>query len=56
MARRVPKYPRYVPTPVRPPGAGAFFDFAAHVTRGEAVKLKSSSLPRRFGKLIPAGS
>ena len=50
MARRLPKYPRYTPQPLRPPGAGAFFDYAAAVSRRYAPKLKSSSLVRRWGK------
>lgn len=43
---RVLKYPRYTPHALRPPGTGAFFDFAAEVAKRHAVKLKSSSLIR----------
>ena len=44
------KYPRYTPVVLRPPGAGAFFDYAAAVAKRHAVKLESSSLVRRWGK------
>jgi hypothetical protein len=49
MAKPSLNYPRYKPNPVRPPGAGAFFDFAAGVASRNAPKLKSCSLPRRWG-------
>jgi len=44
------KYPRYTPVLVRPPGAGAFFDYAVAVTKLHAPKFKSCSLVRRWGK------
>jgi hypothetical protein len=51
MTRRLGrKYPRYIPIVFRPPGAGAFFDYAAAVAKRHAVKLKSCSLVRRWGK------
>ena len=57
MAKRWPNYPRYKPNPLRPPGAGAFFDFAAGVASRSAAKLKSCSLTRRWGNAaLPAAA
>jgi hypothetical protein len=54
MAKGALNYPRYNPSPARPKGAGAFFDFAAAVANRDAKKLKSCSLMRRWGKGAPA--
>ena len=56
MVLRLPKYPRYTPVALRPPGAGALFDFAVYVMRPDPGKLKSCSLAGRFGKLVPGRS
>jgi len=45
-------YPRYKPTRERPPGMGAFFDYATGVASREDAKLKSRSL-KRCGKNAP---
>lgn len=49
MTKRSLNYPRYQPNPPRPPGTGAFFDFAAFVANRNAPKLKSCSLRRPWG-------
>ena len=56
MVWRLPKYPRYKLVPLRPPGTGAFFDFAAAAAKRHGGKLESCSLARRFGKLARAAS
>ncbi len=53
MAKPSLNYPRYRPNPLRPPGAGAFFDFAAGVASRSAPKLKSCSLTRHWER-VPA--
>lgn len=54
MVKSLVKYPHYAPASLRPAASGAFFDFAAQVSRRHAAKLESYSLARR--KLAPAGS
>jgi hypothetical protein len=53
MAKGSLNYPRYKPNPLRPPGAGAFFDYAVGVASRDVRKLKSCSLMRRWGKGAP---
>ena len=48
--------PHERPAPLRGRGSGAFFDFAAKVTRRHAAKLESYSRARRRWKFPPAGS
>jgi hypothetical protein len=51
MAKALPKYPRYTAHALRrPPGAGAFFDYAAAMARQYAPKFESSRLVRAWGK------
>ena len=51
MAKALPKYPRYTAHALRrPPGAGAFFDYAAAMARRYAPKFESSRLVRAWGK------
>jgi hypothetical protein len=47
------KYPRYQPSRLRPPGAGAFFDYVASVANRQCPKLKSSSIAGRWHKGAP---
>ena len=48
------EYPRYKPNRLRPPGTGAFFDFALGVTSRDSGKLKFCRLNRPWGRNAPA--
>ena len=52
MAKSPLNYPRYKPSPLRPAGTGAFFDFATAVASRDTRKLESCSLIRRWGKVV----
>ena len=56
MAKQSLNYPRYKPNPVRPPGSGAFFDFAAGVASRNPPQFESCRLPRRWGNVARAAA
>ena len=47
-------FPRYKPKRERPPGAGAFSDYAAAVEKRQTDALKSSRVSRPWGKKAAA--